>query len=87
MTELSAHDIAHRAERAKALLDDPVLTDAFVSIEVATIEELLALPPEADDKRRHLSDRVNTIRAVREIFRTHVQHGAMLAAERPRRTA
>lgn len=63
----SEQDKLHRAERARELLEDPILKESFDRIERAASEAMLA--PTADDEtRRRMADRVNAIRFVRGEF-------------------
>lgn len=56
-------DVLYRAERAKMLLEEPVLVEAFAEIEIAHIED--ALRAEDDEARRRAADRANAVRDVR----------------------
>jgi hypothetical protein len=59
----ASRETTRRAQEAKRLLDEPLLIEAFASIEADAIEEILTTND--DDTRRVLADRVNAIRALR----------------------
>ena len=71
MTEM---DKVYRAQRARELLDDPVLAETFQAIERTLIEEMLDTSI-SDDDRRRWSDRVNAVRAVRDTLKQMVEAG------------
>lgn len=73
-------DALYKAERAKALLDDTILADAFAEIEIAHIEG--ALRAVTDDERRRCTDRANAIRDVRERLEGLVAEAERAAKER-----
>lgn len=69
---MSESDLIYKADRAKALLDDPLLKEAFDALEKGAIEALLALPPSHDVDRLHYANMVNTIRGVRTALTAHI---------------
>ena len=72
-----------RAERAKQLLDDPLMIEAFRVIEIGAYDELLRVSGvDADRKRAELIDRINTIRAVKIALRGVIADSAQ--ANKPR---
>jgi len=71
---MSEMDRVYRAQRARELLDDPVLAETFVLLERAYIEEVLGEDKD-DDGRRVWADRVNALRSVRDALRQMVEAG------------
>lgn len=51
-----------RAEKARILLDDPVLKQAIAGVEASAFEALLTAPD--DQARRELIDRIKAVRDV-----------------------
>ena len=71
-------DKLYKAERARALLDDPILQNAFKVLESSLVEEMLR-GDATDEQRKSCSDRINAARAVLDIVSSHV------AAAQPQR--
>lgn len=78
--------LRHRVAEARRLLDEPLLIEAFDKVEHMAIEEILALPMGADRKRRILTDRVRTIRAVKAHLHNLIASGEQ-ALKKPLRLA
>ena len=55
----------HRGNRARELLDDELLREAFAAIEGDAQDQLLAAGPLDDALRRAMADRINAIRNVK----------------------
>lgn len=75
-------DVLYKAERARQLLDDPILADAFAEIEIAHIEASLSATN--DDTRRRAADRANAIRDVRAKLHDLVSEAERKARENVR---
>jgi hypothetical protein len=73
-------DAQYRAERARTLLDDPVVMTAFDLVEAYAIED--AINAKDDDARRHATDRVATVRAVRDEIRSVITQAESTARDR-----
>ena len=73
-----------RATRAKQLLDDPLLREAFAEIERLAFEEFLASGHDADALRRACQDRITAIRNVRQHLSSLVTSGRQAVLHRDR---
>jgi hypothetical protein len=70
MTDLEAD--VRRAKHAAVLLDDPVLKEAFDSLEKLEIEALISCPPDELQERRAY---VAGVRKLRETLSIFVRYG------------
>lgn len=71
-----------RGERARQLLEDPVMKDALDSLEKRYTEELLRVSTWTrwgDRKRRALADRVNAVRELRAVLEAEMAMGRQAA--------
>jgi hypothetical protein len=81
---MTADEKKRRANEARRLLDEPLLKEAFDTIERDTIEAMLrvpGLPVWADRKRRRLADQVNTIRVIRSYLEHVITAGKQAERE------
>lgn len=74
-----------RGEEARRILSEPLLLEAFESIERASVEELLRAPtsPDGDTQRRRMADRILTVRNLRTELETAIAIGTQAAKEAP----
>lgn len=74
-----------RGEEARRILSEPLLLEAFESIERASVEELLRAPasPDGDTQRRRMADRILTVRNLRTELETAIAIGTQAAREAP----
>lgn len=85
MTDLQ-QDI-NRAARAKALVDDALLAEAFNTLEAAYIAAWRATPPLDTQAREKLFLAVNVIGKVKEHLQSVIANGKLADAEMQRMTA
>jgi hypothetical protein len=79
-----------RGERARMLMQDPLLSEVMDSIEKRYIEELLRVSPWrpfSDAKRRALIDRVNAVRELRSALESEMALGRQAAGVKTYRVA
>jgi hypothetical protein len=79
---LTNDERAQRGERARMLLQDPLLREAMDGIEKRYTEELLRVSswrPFSDAKRRALIDRVNAVRELRAALESEMALGRQAA--------
>lgn len=72
-------DKERRVNRARELLEDPLLNEMFSGLEEKALAEMLRVPSwswRSDDKRRRCADQINTIRALKANLLLIVQMGA-----------
>lgn len=74
-----------RGEEARRILSEPLLLEAFESIERASVEELLRAPvsPDGDTQRRRMADRILAVRNLRTELETAIAIGTQAAREAP----
>jgi hypothetical protein len=77
---MTPDDVRARADRAKALLDDPVLSEAFGNMEKFYVERMLQ-DDLTDDERKTSALKVNALRAIRIELGRHVE--ASRSVDRP----
>jgi hypothetical protein len=66
---------AQRGEEARRIMSEPLLVEAFRTIEQSAVEELLQVPAENDMARRCLADRIRVIRALKSNLETTIALG------------
>jgi hypothetical protein len=73
-----------RGEVARRIMDEPLLKEAFASLEAKALEELVSSPSFSlfgDRKRRRLADRVRAIRELQGFLETEIALGRQAARE------
>lgn len=68
-------DAEARATRAKQLLDDPLLAEAFASVVKDAMQEWANTPPNGVETREGLWRMVQTVHRVKNILQTHMANG------------
>tara|TARA_R110000868_G_scaffold401128_1_gene676440 strand:- start:129 stop:392 length:264 start_codon:yes stop_codon:yes gene_type:complete len=79
---LTTDERIQRGERARMLMQDPLLSEVMDSIEKRYMEELLRVSswrPFSDAKRRALIDRVNAVRELRSALESEMALGRQAA--------
>ena len=72
-------DRERRVNRARELLEDPLITEILDGLVEKDLAEMLRISSwswRGDEKRRRLADRINTIRAIKANLLLIVQMGA-----------
>jgi len=73
----------YRADKARQLLDDPILSEAFKAIEDKALREAMAVPfwhgPFGDRRRRRALERMKLINELRNQLQTEILGGKQAA--------
>lgn len=73
-----------RGEIARRIMNEPLLKEAFASLEAKAVEELVSSPSFSlfgDRKRRRLADRIRTIRELKNFLQTEIALGNQASRE------
>ena len=85
---MSREDQRARGETARRIMSEPMLVEAFETLEAKVMEQLIAAPSFSlfgDRKRARLIDRIRAIREVRLFLETEMSLGAQASRDRPPR--
>lgn len=72
-----------RGEEARRILSEPLLLEAFATLERMALDGLVSAPVEDDVLRRYLAERIRLIRALRSELETAIAIGTQAAREAP----
>lgn len=72
-----------RGEEARRILSEPLLLEAFATLERMALDGLVSAPVEDDVLRRYLAERIRLIRALRSELETAIAIGTQAAKEAP----
>lgn len=73
-----------RGEVARRIMNEPLLKEAFASLEAKAVEALVSSPSFSlfgDRKRRRLADRIRTIRELQSFLQTEIALGNQASRE------
>ena len=79
--EIALHKAAARAQQAKALLEDPLLKEAFTTLERSYIDEWRSTDPADMDRRERLFLAVNQVERVKSNLAAVISDGTLAAKE------
>ena len=74
-----------RAERARQLLQDPMIAGAFVEIETAVVNNIAACPSHDVLLQQQLCMLLGITRKFRRVFESHIETGKMVDFELERK--
>ena len=79
--EIALHRATARAQQAKVLLDDPLLKEAFATLERSYIDEWRSTDPADMDGRERLFLAVNQVERVKSNLAAVISDGTLAAKE------
>lgn len=68
-----------RARRAREVLTNPVMSEAFTALEALNVEQLLSFGPAMDLERRDKVNQINALRAVRAQLEYFISSGEAMS--------
>ena len=79
--ESRARPIAERGRRAKAILDDEIVKEAFAELEGHILETFKETSPEEAAKLQEIRREWGSMKLFRAVFERHVRHGSVAEKE------
>ena len=81
---MTVHEQIQRGEVARRIMSEPLLLEAFATVEAQAVEAFVSASGFSlfgDRKRRLLADRIRTIREVKSLLEPEIALGSQMARE------